>query len=461
MTSRFFLLLATLLVVQPSKLPAENCDGVGNGLKPSLQWKYGWKDGKKGNTIGKARDGDVIPAASGYLSTGYVPAHLSHAYGFDQIATSGDGRGQTIAVIVAYGSPTIQQDLNTFCAQYNLPPTTLSVAYPLGKPARPNSGWAGETTLDVEWSHAMAPGASIAVVVAPDPGLTSLLSAVNYAVSTLKASVVSMSWGTPEFQGASLYDSYFNKPGVSFVASSGDSGAGVSWPASSPYVVGVGGTTLLYDTAAGTVLSEVAWSGSGGGTSRTELLPTYQAGWNANAGRGVPDISYNADPYTGVSVYFTDPATNVGGWHVFGGTSAGTPQWAALLARRASLGNAGTDSFNAALYSAAKTGYSTVVRDIVSGSNGYPAVSGYDLVTGLGTPVARAISVLPKAVSAPTPVATPTPVPSPTATPTPKPTPTPTPAPKPTPTPTPKPTPTPTPTPKPPQRPWWPWWPWR
>ena len=403
MKNRALLVLVALLIVQTPNLPAQ-CPGL---VRPALHWKYGWKDGKRSNTTGRV--GDVLPSASAYLSTGYTPAHLNHAYGFDQISALGDGRGQTIAVIVAYGSPSIQQDLDTFCSQYSLASTTVSIAYPLGKPAKTDSGWAGETTLDVEWSHAMAPGAAIVVVVAPDPGLTSLLAAVNYATSTLNANVVSMSWGAAEFQGDAIYDSYFNKPGVSFVASSGDSGAGVSWPASSPYVLAVGGTTLSYDPTAGTLLSEVAWNGSGGGVSRTELLPAYQAGWNVNSGRGVPDVSYDADPYTGVSVYFTDPATKTGGWNVFGGTSVGTPQWAALLACRASLGNAGTASFNTVLYGAAKTASSSLLRDIVSGSNGYPAVTGYDLVTGLGSPVASAVSALAGT--------SPTPTPSPTATP--------------------------------------------
>ena len=452
-----FLILASLLVFQMPDLSAQSPGKSGDSLKSSLHWKYGWQDGKKANTIGRV--GDVLPAASAYLSTGYTPAHLNHAYGFDQIAALGDGRGQTIAVVVAYGSPSIQQDLNTFSSQYSLPATTVSIAYPLGKPATTDSGWAGETTLDVEWSHAMAPGAAIVVVVAPDPGINSLLSAVNYATSTLRANVVSMSWGSAEFQGDALYDSYFNKPGISFVASSGDSGAGVSWPASSPYVVAVGGTTLSYNPTSGTVLSEVAWNGSGGGVSRTELLPAYQAGWNVNSGRGVPDVSYDADPYTGVSVYFTDPSTKTGGWYVFGGTSAGAPQWAALLARRASLGNAGTASFNTLLYGAAKTGYSALLRDIVSGSNGLPAVVGYDLVTGLGSPVAGAISAMAGTAPTPTPSPTATPKPTPTPSPTATPKPTPTPTPKPTATPTPKPTatPTPQPSPTPPHRGWW-WW---
>jgi hypothetical protein len=191
----------------------------------------------------------------------------------------------------------------------------------------------------------------------------------------------------------------------------------VNWPASSPNVLGVGGTTLTYDSNSG-VISEVGWSNSGGGISAVEQLPAYQVGWNVNAGRGVPDVSYDADPYTGVSVFFTDPTAtnkaNAGGWYVFGGTSIGAPQWAALVARRASLRTQGTNSFNTVLYSNAHASYSTILNDITEGSNGYPALPGYDLVTGLGTPIANQLVSLPNALPTPAPTPAPTPTPDPT-----------------------------------------------
>lgn len=422
-TSRAFLLGASLTIVL-------TCQGVlaqsPSAVTPAISWKYGWKDGKRANTIGSARGKDALPQASGVPSTGYLPAQISRAYGFDQIAgTNGTGSGQTIAIVVAYGSPYLQSDLNRFNAQYELPTNSVAVYYPSGAPTTNDPGWAAETTLDVEWAHAMAPGASIVVVVAPNASGTSLLNAVNYATGTLKANVVSMSWGAAEFSGSTTYDSYFNKSGISFVAASGDSGAGVSWPAVSTNVVAVGGTSLLYDTTAGSVTSETAWSGSGGGESKYVSIPSYQLGWNTagvtNATstatnnlttRGVPDVSYVADPYTGVSVYFTDPSTKVGGWYVFGGTSAGAPQWAALLARRAAMGNAGTTQFNPAAYSASATNYATLFRDITAGSNGYPAKTGYDVVTGLGSPMAAAIAALNPTNAISTTSPSPTPAPS-------------------------------------------------
>jgi subtilase family serine protease len=441
------LCLSLLPLTGVSQLPAQS---GAIQTKPSLRWKYGWQDGALNNKTGSARGGNPLPSANAAPSSGYTPAQMAHAYGFDQIATNGNGSGQIIAIVDAYGSKNIQSDLNAFCAQYGLPAATVNVVYPSGKVTTSDSGWAGETALDVEWAHAMAPGATLVLVVAPDSSVSSLMVAVNYAVSTLKANFVSMSWGSSEFGSEKNYDSSFNKSGVVFVAAAGDSGGVVDWPASSPFVLGVGGTTMLYNTTTAAITSEVGWSSGGGGVSRYETLPSYQAGWNVNGGRGVPDVSYDADPYTGVSVYFTDPTLNAaGGWYVFGGTSAGTPQWAALLARRASLGNAGTTLFNTVLYgtavSSANTNYARLLRDITEGNNGYPAEVGYDLVTGLGSPVAAQIALLPGTLAAPTP--TPTPVPTPTATPVPSPTPTPSPSPAPTATPRPTPTPPP-----------WQWW---
>jgi subtilase family serine protease len=316
---------------------------------------------------------------------GYAPAQIRHAYGVDQL--SGDGAGQTIAIVDAYGNPNVQADLNTFCLDYGLPPVSVSVQYPQGKVARTDSGWALETNLDVQWAHAIAPKANIVLVVAKSASLSNLLSAVDTAVK-LGAKVVSMSWGGSEFSSEASYDSHFNKSGVTFVASSGDNGAGVMWPAASPYVLAVGGTTLSLDQQ-GNVASETAWSGSGGGVSAYEVRPGYQQGWSTYAGRAVPDVSYNANPNSGVSVYISNYNGSTG-WITVGGTSAGAPQWAGLLAltnaaRTAPLGAAA----NGAIYSCATTAYLTDFRDVSSGSNGlYTSGANFDLVTGLGSPVA-------------------------------------------------------------------------
>jgi subtilase family serine protease len=216
-------------------------------------------------------------------------------------------------------------------------------------------------------------------VVAASDSLSNLLSAVDYAVA-LGATQVSMSWGGSEFSSETYYDYHFNKPGVTFLASSGDSGAGVSWPASSPYVVGVGGTTLSLDFY-GNIISETAWSGSGGGISVYEPRPAYQNGWQGASGRGVPDVSYDADPNTGVAVYISNYYGH-SGWLTVGGTSMGAPQWASVSALiNATFGIRLSDSV---LYS---FGGTSLFRDITSGCNGtYCATAGYDYVTGLGSP---------------------------------------------------------------------------
>lgn len=318
---------------------------------------------------------------------GYAPVQLAHAYGFDKI--TGNGGGQTIAIVDAYGSGTIQNDLNIFCATYGLPATTVQILYPGGKPRRSNSGWALETSLDVEWAHAMAPGARILLVVAKTASFSDLLAAVDAAVNA-GAKQVSMSWGGNEFSSETSYDYHFNVAGVTFTASSGDSGSGVEWPAASPYVVGVGGTTLSLD-GSGNVLSETAWSGSGGGISAYETRPGFQNGWQSASGRGIPDVSYDADPNTGVSVYIGN-YNGSSGWITVGGTSAGAPQWAALFALANAARSASLSATDITVYTLANANYAGDFRDITSGSNGgFSALTRYDFVTGLGSPLAGSL----------------------------------------------------------------------
>ena len=334
---------------------------------------------------------------------GLNPVQIGHAYGFDQIScygTSSCGSGQTIAIVDAYDDPNIESDLATFSAQYGLPSCTpangcFTKATPQGLP-KSNTSWGLEESLDVEWAHAMAPGAKIILVEAQDSYLGSLLSAVDYAALQPNVHQVSMSWVTGEFSGESSYDYHFNVPSVSFIASSGDSGTGISYPAASPYVVSVGGTTLNVD-GSGNVRSETAWSGSGGGVSSYESKPSYQTGFNSNSGRGVPDVSYVADPNTGVSIY---DSFGYGGWSQVGGTSAGAPQWSAITAIvNSGGGKLSSASFgtNIALYNAAKgPAYSANYRDITSGSNGNCGAicnvgQSYDFVTGVGSPLTNSL----------------------------------------------------------------------
>ena len=340
---------------------------------------------------------NVSPATSVF----YYPSQIRHAYGIDQL--SADGTGQKIAIVDAYGNSAVQSDLDTFCAMCGLSSTTVQV---LGT-STPNSSWALETDLDVQWAHVIAPNAGIILSIAASTSIPDLLAAVA-AATNAGATVVSMSWGAPEFAGANGYDAYFQTHGVTYVASSGDSGelAGASevqWPAVSPYVIGVGGTTLVLD-ANDNRASETAWSGSGGGLSFLYPRPAWQNGWSAYNPRGVPDVSYNADPNTGYLVY----CSLNGGWYAAGGTSAGAPQWAGLIAlanqSRVSGVNGNTDIY--AVAGIAPNLNAANYFDITSGSNGTnaddSAVAGYDLVTGLGSPVASGLVPALAALSRPT-----------------------------------------------------------
>lgn len=339
------------------------------------------------------------------INTALTPHQVRVAYGFKNIYEGGAlGQGQTIAIIDAFDNPNIASDLNAFNKRFGLRKCTIQnglfqVIFAAGRrPGQdPSGGWAGETALDVEWAHAMAPEAKIMLVEAASDNPADLYQAIEVAVAK-GANVVSMSWGAPEYPAQTDFDQIFQKyPNVTFVASSGDSGAGTMHPASSPFVLGVGGTTLSVDDF-GNYQGETAWAGSSGGVSTVETWPSYQSSLpipSSNDMRGVPDVSYNADPQSGFSVYNTVPGPGGTGWQVVGGTSAGAPQWAALVAvlNSATKKVAGSN-LSAQLYAAANpsTGkYNYLYRDVVSGSNGScdyycQAQPGYDYVTGLGSP---------------------------------------------------------------------------
>jgi subtilase family serine protease len=329
---------------------------------------------------------------------GYTPSQVQNAYGFTQItfnngAIKGDGSGQTIAIVDAYNDPNIKSDLNAFDSKFGLPAANLTVVNQNGGNQLPqtNSGWALEISLDLEWAHAMAPGARILLVEASNSSLSNLLSAVNYA--SQHASVVSMSWGSSEFSSETSYDSYFNKSGVTFVASSGDNGAPASWPSVSPNVVAVGGTTLKLNSSGG-YGSETGWSGSGGGSSIYENEPSYQNSAQSSGVRTNPDVAYNANPNTGYAVFDTVSYSGQTGWFEVGGTSAGAPQVSALVAianqGRTLAGKtalSGVSQTLPALYNMSSSDF----HDITSGNNGSGAKSGYDLVTGRGSPIANSV----------------------------------------------------------------------
>jgi subtilase family serine protease len=335
---------------------------------------------------------------------GFSPQQISQAYGFNQIyfnngAIKGDGSGQTIAIVDAYNQPDLGGDLQTFDSTYGLAaPPSFTVVNENGGSSLPaaSQSWGLEESLDVEWAHAMAPGAKILLVEANSASYSDLMAGVNYARNQPGVSVVSISWGSTEFSAESAYDSYFSTPaghqGITFVASSGDDGT-VEYPSASPNVLTVGGTQLTTDSA-GNYVSEVAWSGSGGGISTVEAQPSYQRGvvTQTSTYRAVPDVAYDASSGSPFAVYDT---YGYNGWLEAYGTSAGAPQWAALVAianqGRALAGKGSLDGGSQTLPTLYQLPQSDF-HDITSGSNGtYSAGPGYDLVTGRGSPIANSI----------------------------------------------------------------------
>jgi len=311
---------------------------------------------------------------------GYTPCDLRAAYAL----TSSGGVGQTVAIVDAYDDPNAAADLAVYRAAYGLPACTTAngcfrkvdqnggTNYPVA-----NTGWAEEISLDLDMVSAVCPNCHILLVEASSNSLTNLLLAENRAAS-LGATVISNSWGASEFSSESLYDSYF-KHGIPITASSGDAGYAVEWPASSPYVTSVGGTSLVR-AAGARGWAETAWSGAGSGCSAYEPKPAFQTDASC-ARRTVADLSALADPNTGVAVY---DSYRVSGWLVFGGTSVAAPVIASVYAL---AGNGSSISSAGYVYG------HRVLNDVVSGSNGScggtylcTAGPGYDGPTGLGTP---------------------------------------------------------------------------
>jgi subtilase family serine protease len=337
----------------------------------------------------------------------YTPAQIRQAYGISQAVLpngqAATGAGQTIAIVDAFNDPNIASDLATFDNAYGLPAASLQVVQ-VGGAGQTNTSWSYETSLDVEWAHAVAPQANILLVEAATNSYSNLLAGVEYAASQPGVVAVSMSWGSSEFYNETSLDSTFTTPaghvggsglpgGVTFVASAGDSGAwsGAQWPASSPDVLAVGGTSL-YLTGSNNYSSESAWLYGGGGYSHYEWEPSYQYGAQTSGWRTSPDVSYDANPNTGFVIYdsLNLPAGD-SGWWLSGGTSAGAPQWAAIMAladqARAvnglgSLGNGQQD-----VYSLPSSDF----NQVTSGTNGYAATAGYNMATGLGSPIVNRV----------------------------------------------------------------------
>ncbi len=334
--------------------------------------------------------------------TGLTPTQMRQAYGMTNIqfgTVVGDGTGQTIAIVDAYDDPNAQADLKAFDTYFGLvDPPSFTILNQNGqaspKPSPSSNGWSIEESLDFEWAHVMAPKANLVLFEANSNFNSDLYAAVNTAKAYPGVSAVSMSFGTyGDFSGETSYDSTFLTPtghqGVTFIAATGDNGAPGGYPAYSPNVVAVGGTTLTLNGGGG-YGSESGWSGSGGGISTMESEPAFQNSVQKTGSRTIPDVSMDADPNSGVPVYDSYDFGAVTPWAQYGGTSLATPLFAGIIAvvnqERVLNGQTTLDGSTGtlpAIYQLPKTDF----HDITTGYNGYSAGVGYDYVTGIGSPV--------------------------------------------------------------------------
>lgn len=311
-------------------------------------------------------------------AAGYSASQVRTAYGVNAMSLT--GQGQRIVIVDAGLSPTLLADVTTFDAVEGLPPIHLQTTQtgPLSTPADGlDPGWYVEETLDVEWAHAIAPGAQIVVCACSTATLFDLGAGAAWAGKEPNVAAVSLSWGAAgdgnPFGDYLYLDATANRTVV--LASSGDQGGVITWPGASPATIGVGGTSLQLG-AGGSYEGETGWSGSGGG-------PSTQKGVRS------PLVSWDADPATGVQVWCTSYRPGRG-WYEVGGTSVSAPSWAGVIAltdqQRVTLGEPILTTPQARDMAGAIP-YALCYHDITVGSaGGNTAGKGFDYVTGLGSP---------------------------------------------------------------------------
>jgi len=422
------LLIACLLFTACSS--AGSSGGVG-GATPTATHPASISTGTPTNSLV-----DTCPAPLNNEPGCFTPHAMRVAYGLEPLIKKGfTGKGQTVIDIVSFGSPTLQTDVDAFSKQFGLPQVNVQVIAPLNEkeydPNGDKGGWVGETTLDVEMVHAMAPDAGIVVLVSPvaetegTVGLPEFRQLTQYAIDHHLGTIVSNSWGASEvtLQDAAgqqeiqkwdtLLQQATTKQGITFLAASGDHGATdatdpagkilsktatTSFVHDDPWVTSVGGTTL---TRVGATTNERVWDSPGGGAggggySQFFKEPSYQQTLPAsvqsqlNNRRGVPDVSAAADPGTAMAYYVSDH------WQLIGGTSASTPLWAGIIADANQMAGHPLGFINPGLYKVAMSNkYNQDFHDITVGDNsfgsvqGYPATQGWDASSGLGSPNAE------------------------------------------------------------------------
>ncbi len=361
----------------------------------------------------------------------YAPQQIRAAYDIQPLLDKGiTGKGQTIVIVDAFQSPTIAHDLALFNQVFGLPNSTLNIIAPDGlTPFNPNDanhvGWAGEITLDVEWAHAVAPGATIDLVLAKSNDDADILSATKYAVDHNLGAIISQSFGEAEScvdptilkKQHEVFKNATHKH-ITLFASAGDQGSAqptcdgssyilsASSPATDPLVTAVGGTQLFADYTTGAYNHEVVWNevatfgdAGGGGFSKIYPKPLFQEDVpGINKWRGTPDVAYNAAIDGGVLAVWSSSGFGADLVFIFGGTSAGSPQWAGIAALANQSAHQRLGFLNPSIYRIAEDDdvYSKAFHDITQGNNaftdgivnipGYSAHKGWDAATGWGTP---------------------------------------------------------------------------
>jgi subtilase family serine protease len=338
---------------------------------------------------------DVRSFGAPYAGYAYeTPASLGCVYGLvtvvagcnpNAVTANPTGGSRMIAIVDAYDAPNAAADLAAFSKQFGLPAANFHTVYASGTKPAYDAGWELEESLDVQWSHAMAPNAEIVLVEAATSSYADLMTAEDVAskmVSAASGGEVTNSWGGGEWSGETAYDSHFAKGGVVFFASAGD-GPGTEYPSTSSNVVAAGGTTVRRNPATGVFLSEYPWDSAGGGISYYEPRPSYQSGIASLVGsyRGVPDLSFDSNPITGVWVLDSD----LGGWYILGGTSVASPSLAGIVNSAGGFHVSSNAELTGIYGNLTMTAY---FRDITTGYcgpyAGYSGAVGWDFCTGVG-----------------------------------------------------------------------------
>ena len=341
---------------------------------------------------------------SSSIFSGYTPLQIRTAYNIPTY-TARTNKRCTVTIIIAFTYPKLQEDFNTFCVKFRLPYQKLNIIT-LG--SIQNEGWALEECLDVQMAYLANPNAQITVIEAASNSYTDLNNAIKYANNLPTTQIISMSWGSNEYFGQNSNDIYFSNTKICYCASSGDTNY-VSYPASSPNVLAIGGSTLILDNNSNRK-TETTWNYAGCGRSLYTRIPSYQSGCKNITGQNriIPDISCIANPDYGVIIYYK------GQYYRVGGTSVSAPLMAGILSianqmrfdsGKGALTSVATSTnnmiqkyiyknlYNTSFTNNASSLYKNNFYDITIGTDGiFNATTNYDFATGLGAP--KCVSLL-------------------------------------------------------------------